>query len=107
MAMFAFVGCKHEPVVKDQPVAAEDVRPGEFIIGTYEAVNVDAVLELAIIESYRFEYVAAATETTHLLRASWADGTSLTSEETKVLAEKLVDTHKFKFVELNSVKNPR
>lgn len=110
MGALALVGCKHEPAVKDEPVTrreASPIRPGEFILGTFEVLNVDAVLELALVEGYRFEYVAAATEKTHLLKAAWADGTFLTEDETRGLKEKLIETRKFKYVELNSVQQPR
>lgn len=111
MAVFAFVSCKHEPEAKTEDavtnVDASPIRPGEFILGTFEVMNVDAVLELALVEGYRFEYVAAATEKTHLLRASWSDGTFLTEADTRGLKEKLIETRKFKYVELNSVQQPR
>ena len=112
MAVFAFVGCKHEPEVKkvEQPVNSRDgspIRPGELIVGTFEAISVDKALELSLIEGYRIEYVAAATETMHLMKASWADGTLLNEDETRALAEKLLETNRFKFVELNKVNQPR
>ena len=112
VVLFAFVGCKHEPAVKtvEQPVNSRDgspIRPGELIVGTFEPVGVDKALELSLLEGYRFEYVAAATETMHLMKAMWADGTSLTEDETRALAEKLLETNRFKFVELNKVKAPR
>lgn len=112
MAVVAFAGCKHEPEVKtvEQPVNSRDgspIRPGELIVGTFEVVSVDKALELSLIEGYRIEYVAAATETMHLMKATWADGTLLNEDETRALAEKLLETNRFKFVELNKVNKPR
>lgn len=111
LPLLTLAGCKHEPEKKDEPVATKREEPllraGELIVGTTDAVSVDALLELAATEGYRVEYVAAASETTHLLKVLHADGTDLSVDDTKALAAQLTTGGKFKFVELNAVQQRR
>ncbi len=101
-SVLLLAGCKHEPEVK--PV---DVRVSEVVLGTTQPTTVDELMALAAVEGYRVEYVAAASETTHLVKVRRADGSELDEGQTRAVVEQLKAGSKFRFVELNRVQQPR
>ncbi len=101
LALLVCVACAHAPE------KAEDVVPGQLIIGTEGAREAPAVLEAVALEGYRFEYVAAASPTSHLVKVLAADGSELDVEATKALVAKLTGRAGVKYVEPNSMRQPR
>lgn len=97
-AALMFVGCTH---------AAAAVRASELMLGTTQPTTADDLLALAAVDGYRIEYVAAASETTHLVKVQRTDGSELDEAQTRALVEKLKTAGKFRFVELNRVQKPR
>ncbi|MBL8956738.1 MAG: hypothetical protein JNK82_38550 [Myxococcaceae bacterium] len=100
--LFVCIGCAHAPERVDEVV------PGELMVGTVAASSSDAVLEAVALEGYRFEYVAAASETAHLVKVVRADGSALDVAATRALAGQLGERGgKVKYVEVNTVRQPR
>ena len=99
----AVSACAHQAAAPAEPA----VVAGELIVGTVEAVDADAVLGAVALEGYRFEYVAAASQTSHLVRVLRADGSALSVEGTRELVAALQGREGVKYVELNSMRQPR
>ena len=102
LLLLAVVSCKHAPE-RDEP----GPREGELVVGLTDVFGQEAVLEAVAVEGYRFEYVAASSDTSHLVKASFADGGALTVEQTQELAGKLKGRPHVRFVEPNAVRQPR
>jgi hypothetical protein len=96
-------GCKHDP----EPSTESDLVAGELMVGTEGEVTPAAVLSAVALEGYRFEYVAAASTTTHLVKVAHTDGAPLDTAATQQLAAQLAGRAGVRFVELNHVRQPR
>lgn len=102
LLLVAVVACKHAPE-REEPRE----REGELVVGLTDVFGREAVLDAVAVEGYRFEYVAASSDTSHLVKASFADGAALTREQTLELAGKLKGRPNVRFVEPNAVRQPR
>jgi hypothetical protein len=89
------------------PAAPADVVPGQLVVGTAEASSPEGVLRAVELPGFRFEYAAAASTTSHLVRVTKADGSALTAEETSAVQRALSGAPALSFVELNRVRTPR
>jgi hypothetical protein len=103
--LLALASCKHEPERAES--AASDVVAGELMVGTDGEVSPDAVLAAVALDGYRFEYVAAASPTSHLVKATHADGAALDAAATQELVSALTGRAGVRYVELNHVRQPR
>ncbi len=106
VALTAFVSaaaCRHDP----QPVDSAQPRDGELVVGVVDVFGRDAVLEAVALDGYRFEYVAASSDTSHLVKVSWADGGPLSAEQTAEVAAKLKGRPNVRWVEVNAMRQPR
>jgi hypothetical protein len=104
VALLVLVACRHEPEVAPLD---KDVVAGELVVGMPEGSSADAVLSALQLDGYKFDYVAAATETTHLVKVSASDGTPLDAAGTAAVKKQLADRAGLRFVELNRVRQPR
>ena len=106
-AVLAF-GCKHAP--EEGPAAeVEEVKPleGQLVVGLTDVFGQEAVLETVAVDGYKFEYVAASSDTSHLVQACHADGAPLTAEQTEALVTKLKGRPHVRFVEANRLRQAR
>lgn len=100
LAVLLCVSCAHAPE------QAQGV-PGQLIVGMAAPAEAAAVLEAVALEGYRFEYVAAASPTAHLVKVTSADGAPLDAEATQGLVAKLGARPGIRYVELNAMREPR
>lgn len=104
MALMLSAACKHAP----EPAEPEaPPREGELVIGVADVFGREAVLDAVALDGYRFEYVAASSDTSHLVKVSWADGGPLSVEQTAEVAAKLKGRPNVRWVELNAMRQPR
>ncbi|MEW5742905.1 MAG: hypothetical protein AB1938_28575 [Myxococcota bacterium] len=89
------------------PKPADDVVPGQLLVGTEAGTSVEALPEALAVEGYTFQVVSSATDTNHLVKVEKADGTALSVDETKAVLEKLSGRKGVRFVEVNRVRQPR
>lgn len=103
MLAAAVSACAHAPAT-----AADDtVVAGQLLVGSEGAQDAAAVLTALTLEGWQFEYVAAASETTHLVKVTQADGATPSQTATAELARRLQGRPGLRFVELNRVRQPR
>lgn len=115
MVVLGLVACAHTPEGNaadpdaGTPVsdAAGDVLPGQLVVGTEAPGEEAGVLDALATDGYRFEYVAAASARSHLVRVTKADGTALSAAETTALKQQLAGRPGLAYVELNRVRQPR
>lgn len=99
--LLALVGCAHA-APKEDPVVA-----GELMIGTEGAMGAAELLAALAVEGYVFEYVAAASGTSHLVRVRPAGGGELSEQDTMTLVPQLAARPGVRYVELNHVRQAR
>lgn len=116
VAGLLLVGCAHTPAgstdadagtPSDAASASTDVLPGQLVVGTDVPGTPEGVLGAVATDGYRFEYVAASSASSHLVRVMKADGTALTAEETQALQQQLAGRAGLKYVEVNRLRQPR
>ena len=116
MAAVLLAGCAHTPAGSGAEADAgtapssdstSEVLPGQLVVGTEAPGTPEAVLDAVATDGYRFEYVAASSASSHLVRVTKADGTALTAEETQALREELAGRAGLKYVEVNRLRQPR
>lgn len=118
MAMLVLAGCAHAPAgasgeadagtpSSEATAAAADVVPGQLVVGTGAPGTPEGVLDAVATDGYRFEYVAASSASSHLVRVTKADGAALTAEETEALQRALAGRAGLKYVEVNRLRQPR
>jgi len=83
------------------------VLPGQLVVGTAAPSTPEEVLAAVATDGYRFEYVAASSASSHLVRVTKADGSALTGEETEALRQQLAGRANLGYVELNRLRQPR
>jgi hypothetical protein len=106
----ALLGCAHEPERTGTSSSSEpsaDVVPSQLIIGAAEGTSPDAVLAALALDGFRFEYLAAASGTTHLVKVTALDGSALDAGSTADVAKRLEGRAGVRFVELNHRREPR
>lgn len=91
------LSCKHEPETKP-------VTDDQLVVGLTDVFGQSAVLEAVAVEGYQFEYVAASSDTSHLVKVTRVDGSAADLDE--VMA-KLKGRDHVRFVEKNAVRQPR
>lgn len=114
-AVLVLAGCVHTPegsatgadAGTDAASASDGVLPGQLVVGTDAPGTPEGVLDSVAVDGYRFEYVAASSASSHLVKAMKADGTALTVAETIALQQQLAGRAGLKYVELNRVRQPR
>lgn len=101
LALALGAACAHAPAVD-----LHDVVPGELVVVTERAASPEALVAQLSSDTWRVEYLAAASATTHLVRVTRADGAALDAAQTEE-ARKALATRGARAVELNRRRQPR
>jgi uncharacterized lipoprotein YajG len=112
VAVLLVAGCAHAPSGSATDADAgtppsSRVLPGQLVVGTAAPSTPEEVLAAVATDGYRFEYVAASSASSHLVRVTKADGSALTEEETEALRQQLASRANLGYVELNRLRQPR